>query len=411
MDSVDDSDKRIDSKNRSRSTDQSTIVILHEERDSSCMESCVTINTIYEGIIRLDKNKNIIFTNERLHGLLGYSSDDLKGKHLKWLFVDTTNKITHRPVGNILDPKRGKKGITLETVLNSKSGIPISVLFSINSVINSSGIKEYLVMVTDIRRLQQAHEETKSLLHAEKISVLGHLSASIAHEINNPLSYLILDIDRQEGLINSDINQLINKFQDKLTENEKKKFSYAINELKDLSKSTKMGLKRIAEIVSAVKSYSRLEDQPLKEEIVLEEMLDTALKLVYSKTKHRITIIREYEHNIPRIRTNGGRLAQVALNMIVNSIQAIPEKGIIKIKTFKKVEPNGIGFEIIDDGTGIPPNVLNHIFNPYFTTKKDGTGLGLAIAKNIVDELNGTLTCKSEQNNGTTMTVFLPILP
>jgi two-component system NtrC family sensor kinase len=171
-----------------------------------------------------------------------------------------------------------------------------------------------------------------------------------------------------------------------------------------------MGLKRIAEIVSAVKSYSRLEDQPLKEEIVLEEMLETALKLVYSKTKHRITIIREYEHNIPKIRTNGGRLAQVALNMIVNSIQAIPDKGTIKIKTFKKVDPLGIGFEIIDNGSGIAPNVLNNIFNPYFTTKKDGTGLGLAIAKNIVDELNGTLTCKSEHNKGTTMIVFLPIL-
>jgi PAS domain S-box-containing protein len=411
MDSVDDSNKRLDTKIRPSSTDQSTIVILHEDHDSSCMESCVTINTIYEGIIRLDKNKTIIFHKERLHGLLGYSSDELKGKRLKWLFVDTTNKITHRPVGNILDPKRGKKGITLETILNSKSGMPVSVLFSINSVINSSGIKEYLVIVTDIRRLQQAHEETKSLLHAEKISVLGHLSASIAHEINNPLSYLILDIDRQEGLINSDINQLINKFQDKLTENEKKKFNYVINELKDLSKSTKMGLKRIAEIVSAVKSYSRLEDQPLKEEVVLEEMLETALKLVYSKTKHRITIIREYEHDIPKIRTNGGRLAQVALNMIVNSIQAIPDKGTIKIKTYKKVKPDGIGFEIIDNGSGIPPNVLNHIFNPYFTTKKDGTGLGLAIAKNIVDELNGTLTCKSEHNIGTTMTVFLPILP
>ncbi|MHA1991616.1 MAG: two-component system sensor histidine kinase NtrB [Candidatus Hodarchaeales archaeon] len=410
MDSVDDSNKKLVTKGRSISTDQSTLVILHEDHDSSCMESCVAINTIYEGIIRLDKNKTIIFTNERLRNLLGYSPDDLKGKQLKWLFVDTTNKITHRPVGNILDPKRGKKGITLETILNSKSGIPVSVLFSINSVINSSGIKEYLVIVTDIRRLQQAHEETKSLLHAEKISVLGHLSASIAHEINNPLSYLILDIDRQEGLINSDINQLINKFQEKLTDNEKKKFNYVINELKDLSKSTKMGLKRIAEIVSAVKSYSRLEDQPLKEEIVLEEMLETALKLVYSKTKHRITIIREYEHNIPKIRTNGGRLAQVALNMIVNSIQAIPDKGTIKIKTFKKVDPLGIGFEIIDNGSGIAPNVLNNIFNPYFTTKKDGTGLGLAIAKNIVDELNGTLTCKSEHNKGTTMIVFLPIL-
>ncbi|MHA2336968.1 MAG: PAS domain-containing protein, partial [Candidatus Hodarchaeales archaeon] len=204
MDSVDDSNKKLVTKGRSISTDQSTLVILHEDHDSSCMESCVAINTIYEGIIRLDKNKTIIFTNERLRNLLGYSPDDLKGKQLKWLFVDTTNKITHRPVGNILDPKRGKKGITLETILNSKSGIPVSVLFSINSVINSSGIKEYLVIVTDIRRLQQAHEETKSLLHAEKISVLGHLSASIAHEINNPLSYLILDIDRQEGLINSD---------------------------------------------------------------------------------------------------------------------------------------------------------------------------------------------------------------
>ncbi|OLS23819.1 MAG: Sensor protein ZraS [Candidatus Heimdallarchaeota archaeon LC_3] len=409
MNLVDGQSKEIKTKENSLSTNQSTVILLDKGIDTTCMESCIAINTIYEGIIRLDERKKIIFTNERINELLGFSASELRSKPLKWLFSDIKNKAAHRPVGNILDPKKGKKGVTLETNLRSKNGVPVSVLFSINPVINSGGIKEYIAIVTDIRRLQQAHEKTKNLLHAEKISVLGHLSASIAHEINNPLSYLILDIDRQDGILKKDLNLFKSKLSEKLTEKERSRFSSLLVELQELSDSTKTGLKKIAEIVSAVKSYSRLEDSPLKEEISLEKTLDTALKLVYSKTKNRIIIIREYTFDIPKIRTNGGRLAQVALNMIVNSIQAIPDKGKITVRTFVKNNPKSIGFEIVDTGVGIPENVKNHIFNPYFTTKKDGTGLGLAIAKNIIDELNGTLTCNSEEGKGTTMTVFIPI--
>ena len=111
----------------------------------------------------------------------------------------------------------------------------------------------------------------------------------------------------------------------------------------------------------------------------------------------------------PMIKANMGPLVQVVLNLVLNSIQAIDhDHGVISIRSFT-YDDTTIGFEVEDNGKGITPENMKRIFEPYFTTKTDGTGLGLGIINNIVHELGGKITVKSQVGKGTTFTIWLPI--
>ena len=384
------------------------IVLLSPGRESvSCMESCVTVNSIFEGLIRFDSRKRVIFSNDRVTELLGYTPNELRFKPIKWFFHNTKDKLNHRPISDVLHFANSdrKRGVTLETYLKSKSGLPIVVIFSINPVVNAEGVREYLATVVDIRSLRQAHEQTKNLLHAEKISVLGHLSASIAHEINNPLSFMLLDMGRQADMTRK-LEALLTQISNEISPSERESLKKHLIELNDIACSTQEGLKRIADIVRSVKIFSRLDENPKKEISSLETILDAALRLVQTKTERRIKIVKYYDNKHITVAVNGGLLTQVALNLLINSIQAIGEEGTITVRTMG----NGdiVSFEIEDTGCGIPEAVFPRLFTPYFTTKRDGTGLGLAIAKKIVEDMGGSIECFSVVNVGTKMKVQVP---
>ena len=383
-------------------------IISSGEGSVSCMETCVAINTLGEGLLRLDSDKNIIFANNRALDLLGYSLEEIRGVSFLSLLVDSTDNKHQNGAVNFLTPKsNAKTSITLETNLKSKDETLVPILLTINAVNRVNQSLEYLALIDDIKSLKMIYDQSKDLLQAEKISVLGHLASSIAHEVNNPLSYMIMDVNRQLDLYN-DLDLYLNSLNGKIPLETLNSINTILKDLKDIAETTDHGLHRIADIVRAVKTYSRMEEGKKIDDISLEETLEVAIKLVSSDIKNKIQLKREYAPNLPRLKTNGGRLAQVALNMLVNSIQAIDGNGIITIRTFLN-RNDGIGFEIEDNGRGIAPEVMNRLFEPYFTTKIDGTGLGLSIAKNIISEMGGSIKCQSSLNVGTKMIVVLPL--
>ncbi|MUG99126.1 cyclic nucleotide-binding domain-containing protein [Scytonema sp. UIC 10036] len=171
------------------------------------------------------------------------------------------------------------------------------------------------------------------------------------------------------------------------------------------------GVTRISELVNAVKSYSYMDQSPLKEVVVHKGIENTLTILSYKLKKHRVQVIREYEQNLPIIEAYGSALNQVWTNLIDNAIDALGEGGTIWVRTSS--QKNDIMVEIADNGPGIPPEIQSRIFDPFFTTKGIGvgTGLGLEIAyRIIVGQHSGEIRCFSKPGD-TRFQVRLPIRP
>ncbi|RLD32046.1 MAG: histidine kinase, partial [Bacteroidetes bacterium] len=255
------------------------------------------------------------------------------------------------------------------------------------------------------------------LIQSEKMASLGQLTAGIAHEINNPVSFtrtssFALDQDLK------DITSLIEKYREfhekeglhpKEIEEFEKSIEYevlllAIHQGID---DIKEGTKRTAEIVKGLREFSHL-DQKEMEPADIHHGLDTTLNLLRSRFIGNIKIIKNYDRSIGMINCHLGQLNQVFLNLISNSIDAIDEKGEITITTIK--QDKNVVISIKDNGTGIPEELLGKIFDPFFTTKKigQGTGLGLSISHGIIQNHGGTIAAESIAGKETRFDIILP---
>ena len=251
-------------------------------------------------------------------------------------------------------------------------------------------------------------KETQSqLVNAEKMASLGQLTAGIAHEINNPINFVISNIKPLKNDV-ADIFSLLTKYSEiKNAENldeklkeindfkEKNDTTYLLTEINSLLKGIDEGAFRTAEIVKGLKIFAHLDENDFKKSNIIEG-LDSTLKILNSKIKGgKIKVIKEYENQFPKIECHAGQLNQVFMNIINNAIQAMtditdPQKeNILTVKAY--TENNYAVIRIKDNGQGIPENVRNKIFDPFFTTKAvgSGTGLGLSISYNIIKNHNG----------------------
>ncbi len=286
--------------------------------------------------------------------------------------------------------------------------------------------------------LEQALSELKSaqikLIQSEKMSSLGQMVAGIAHEINNPVSFIYGNIDHASGYI-SDLLSLVELY-DQHYPNQ----AAAITELEDaidldflkvdLPKvlgSMKIGATRIQEIVRSLRTFSRL-DEAEKKAIDIHEGLDSTLRLLEHRLSEKsghpaIKVIKSYG-DLPLVECYGGQLNQVFMNLFTNAIDAIEEcyqgrsnesiranPGQIKITT-QVEESSRVTINIADNGAGIPESVQQRLFDPFFTTKPvgKGTGLGLSISYQIVVERHsGQLRCFSTPGKGTEFAIEIPL--
>lgn len=226
------------------------------------------------------------------------------------------------------------------------------------------------------------------LIQSEKMASLGILTAGVAHEINNPLNYIM---GGYVGLTNElEINNI--KAGDRV--------SAFLNGIKT-------GIDRAADIVKGLNQLSRNNDV-YDEECDIHAILENCLTILHNKYKSHIKIHRNYEEDISIVQGNTGKLHQVFINVISNAIDSIHQNGEISINT--RVTENMIDITIQDNGCGIPSENLNKILDPFFTTKEPGkgTGLGLSITRTIIEEHKGKLIIKSTHHKGTSVLIQLP---
>lgn len=236
--------------------------------------------------------------------------------------------------------------------------------------------------------LQHLKDTQMQLLQSEKMASLGILTAGVAHEINNPLNYIL-----------GGYTGLQNYFNQNGIENER------VTMLLD---NIKTGIDRSAAIVSGLNQFSRSREN-FDERCDIHAIIENCLVILNNQLKDRVEIIKDYTSEPFSLIGNVGKLHQVFINLLVNASQAIDEHGTITIKTEKSGK--WLNIDVADTGSGISKENLPKITDPFFTTKDPGkgTGLGLSITFTIIREHNGRLEFKSELKKGTTVRIKLPI--
>ena len=248
--------------------------------------------------------------------------------------------------------------------------------------------------------IQLQNEELKDALHhlkdtqsqlfqAEKLASLGVLTAGVAHEINNPLNYIL---GAYEGL---------SVVLDEETKRKSEHIPVLLNSLKE-------GVDRVSKIVKGLNQFSRVTEAN-DEKCDIQQIIDNCLVILNKQYKDRIVVNKSYPSESVTIIGNVGKMHQAFTNILVNAIQAIENKGTIDI-ILKKVDKHVI-VEISDSGIGISQENLPKITEPFFTTKEPGkgTGLGLSITHSIVSEFKGAMKFSSELNKGTSVVFKFPL--
>ncbi len=251
-------------------------------------------------------------------------------------------------------------------------------------------------MLLLLRNLTERHEMVARLAVADRMRSVGMLAAGVAHEINNPLTYVLANLD----LLAMQLSQFARGVG-----------SASRAELESLVNDAREGATRVRDVVRDLRALSRADDEP-SGSADLRQVLESCFKLADSEIRYRARLVTDLEAT-PPARGSASRLAQVFLNLLINAAHAIPvghaddHRIIVRLHA---APPDKVVVEVSDTGAGIAPSVLGRIFEPFFTTKPagEGTGLGLAICHGIVKSIGGDIDVESEPGRGTTFRVTLP---
>jgi len=373
-----------------------------DELFRALIENVVDVITIIdaEGVIR--------YHSPSLEPVLGYKPAELIGVNIvELLHPDDVPKVN--AAIKAAAPPNGTPGIApvVETRFRHKDGswrnlesickkLP-DIPSVTGTVINSrditerkraeENIKKYSAEL--IKRNEEIHNMTQQLWQAAKLATMGELVASIAHELNNPLTTVSLRIESLTTKTSGDDPHL--------------------RELEIIGKE----VERMGDLIKNLLQFSRRSQQEISTVFVCEEIEKTLELIHYHLRKYNIEIIKEFAHDVPKIHADRQQLRQIFLNLFINASDAMPQGGTLTIRVTTSTEEKQVHIEIADTGVGIPPEILPKVTEPFYTTKPEGkgTGLGLAICRRIVKEHNGKfdLTSEGVPGMGTTVRISLPV--
>jgi two-component system NtrC family sensor kinase len=372
-----------------RAFDEMAARICHDQE--ALRRSEASFRTLIErspDAIFVHREHTVLFANPAAVALLGHEHEaELRGRKVEELLMAGEQE-------SLIEP--GLSGSAREVRFRHRGGQQVLgevVTFSVPF----DGQPAVVSIARDITERKQVQEKLRA---TDRMVSLGTLAAGVAHELNNPISYVL-----------SNLRFAVDELGDQ-AEAGKALSGEQLQEVQQALREALEGGERMRNIVRDLRSFSRREDERFGP-VDIHTVLDSCASLARSEIRHRAQLVKEYGE-IPHVLGNESRLGQLFLNLLVNAAQAIPEgdaKGNSVRLTTALAGTGWVVVSVQDTGMGISPENLQRLFKPFFTTKPVGvgTGLGLSICHGIVTAMGGRIEVSSEVGKGTTFRVFMPV--
>ncbi|GAA3404767.1 ATP-binding protein [Paenibacillus hodogayensis] len=344
------------------------------------------IEGIPYAIVTVDNEGKVSHANRQFERITGYAVDSVIGQ----AWSDIPLRASEAGASLLDGGNAGQSVPDIETSITDAEGHRRMVKLATSAIFNVQGDTiGTIAVLQDITQWKLLEEHAKQ---SEKLALIGQISTGIAHEIKNPLAIL------------SGASELLKEEVDEQPRGES--VDGLVNDIYRV-------VRRMNGIVNQFLSFSKMNNEQ-EQTVRLDKLLDEALHLLRIKLRDAgIVTVKQYEESDTVIAGKYNMLMQMFLNLIINSIEAMPDGGTLSIRTAVKAEGGGeraLVAEIIDTGTGISEQTMEWLFNPFFSTKEQGSGLGLTIARDIMLEHGGALQIQSSVGQGTTLRCTFPLL-
>lgn len=388
------------------------------------------------------QNEKIIFANRSVSKITGYKDKEMIGRSFLDLLVGIDKKDPDKFLRSILLTESDVKDKDLhKNIQFLRKDQTKGWLRLRGAEIVLDGKLSYLINLFDITKMKETEMQ---LLQKEKLVTIGQLAAGVAHEINNPISFIVSNL-RMLNEYSKDLKgfynecaKLIKKLRNNELERDKNgltkiewvarlsEFKYAVQEIESLIPESMEGAQKVGQIVKDIKSFARIDSDEF-EFANINELLKSTINILWNQIKYDSSLTTDFDESIPEIKCGTRQLSQAFLNVIMNASHAIQKKisskvkngynqGAIEVHTKllddPEIDQKYIEIIIKDDGCGIPEAIKGKIFDPFFTNKeeKKGTGLGLSISLDIIQKHRGRIFFESRENKGTSFKILLPII-
>jgi PAS domain S-box-containing protein len=336
-------------------------------------------------------DRPLVYANAAFYELTGYSAEEVLGINCRFLGGKDTDKTTLEKISTSLIERNS---IEVELINYRKNGTPFWNLLRLHPIkTRNPNLDYYMALQLDVSSVLGKHAQvvTPSDLHNERLLTIGAMSAGIAHEINNPIFGVIMNIDYVRDNV-QDPN-LIEALDQSLAE-----------------------LKRVGNIVKNLLGFSRKKEMYKNQKVQLHELILETISLAKTQVRKKwIDIVLELPDTLPLVFANEDSIKQILLNLIINAIHALTDGEIknplIRIAVDVCDAEHILQLYVIDNGKGIASELQEKIFLPFFTTKEEGagTGLGLSLAASMAQEFGGSLTLDTAYSAGAKFILKMPI--
>ena len=390
-----------------------------KQAEESLRESEEKYRTIFEttgtGSMLFGEDTIISLANKEFERIVGYSKRELEGK-ISWTkLIVKDNLEIMKKYHNIRSTNPYAVPRNYEFQFINKEGNIRNALMTIDIIPKT---KERVASILDITEYKSSEELAKlreqQLIQSEKMATIGILATGIAHEINNPNNFILLN-GKIISKVWKDIMPILEQYYENNSEfalagipytDSKEKISQLISGISE-------GAVRIKKIVKSLKDFAYQDKGKLNQPVDINSIAESSILIVNNLIKKSTNCFSvNYGKNMPAVNGNFQQLEQVVINLITNSCQALNEKEKrIIVSTSHDKDSDSVIIKVYDEGIGISNENLKHIFDPFFSTRRDtnGTGLGLSISYNIVKNHGGDLKFTSKLGKGTTAVINLPV--
>lgn len=376
----------------------------------------VAVEQSSSSIIITDPEGNIEYVNPTFTKMTGYSRKEIIGQNIRIMRSGELSSETYRNLWQTILSGQIWNG---ELHSRKKSGEMFWEHVKISPVFDPKGaITRYMAIYDDITDLKIAEEEKKvlqaKLIQTDKMASLGLLSAGIAHEINNPNNYIGINAELLTKTWQSAV-PLLDEYYTEHGDFNLGIFRYSETHaiIPQLFSDLVAGSQRIGNIIKKMKNFTRQNIEGYYLQVDINSVVMDALSILNHEIKNYCNNIElEAGKDLPTVLCDAQQISQVLINLIMNSLQSLPDKNHgLKISTKLNDAGDRVCIVVKDQGRGMTPEVLEQITEPFFTTKaaRGGTGLGLYVSMNILKQNSGSLSFASEPGKGTIATICLPV--